>query len=227
MEKASDNQFPKIVLTEKASTPSNPPAGDQKLFIDSADNKLKRVNSAGAVTIIEGGGAGSDTSAIHDNESGEINALTEKVSPVSADLVVIEDSAASYAKKKAQIGNLPGGGGGISWSQVVNESGTSFTNFTGTGGGTWSSDGTVIKQTNTAATRFRCYHTTKIVTSFAVVEAEIQLKTSGSDNRGGFIIGFDGTSGYGCAVFISENNTVQVEVDGVVNKYKHSVTINI
>lgn len=38
--------------------------------------------------------------------SGEIDALTEKTAPVSADLVVVEDSAASNAKKKVQLGNL-------------------------------------------------------------------------------------------------------------------------
>jgi hypothetical protein len=41
--------------------------------------------------------------------SAEISALTEKESPVSADLLIIEDSEASNAKKKVQIGNLPGG----------------------------------------------------------------------------------------------------------------------
>ena len=49
---------------------------------------------------------GADTDAIHDNVSSEISAITEKTTPVSADLVVIEDSAASYVKKKLQIGNL-------------------------------------------------------------------------------------------------------------------------
>ena len=43
----------------------------------------------------------------------DISTFTEKVSPASADLVIIEDSAASYAKKKVQVGNLPGGGGGV------------------------------------------------------------------------------------------------------------------
>lgn len=57
-----------------------------------------------------GGGAGSDTTAIHTDTSAEISGLTEKASPVSGDLLVIEDSAASNAKKKVQIGNLPGGG---------------------------------------------------------------------------------------------------------------------
>jgi hypothetical protein len=54
----------------------------------------------------------SDEDAIHDNVAGEIAAITEKVTPVSADLLIIEDSAASNTKKKVQIGNLPSGGGG-------------------------------------------------------------------------------------------------------------------
>ena len=56
--------------------------------------------------------AASDTNAIHDNVDSEISAVTEKVSPVNADLVLIEDSADSNAKKRVQVGNLPGGGGG-------------------------------------------------------------------------------------------------------------------
>lgn len=57
MAKASDNTFPKLIVSE-GSTPSSPSAGSQKLFLDSADHKLKRVNSSGAVTTIEGGGGG-------------------------------------------------------------------------------------------------------------------------------------------------------------------------
>jgi hypothetical protein len=53
------------------------------------------------------GGAGTDTTAIHDNVSGEISVVTEKTTPVSADLLLIEDSAASNAKKRVQVGNLP------------------------------------------------------------------------------------------------------------------------
>ena len=52
-------------------------------------------------------GAGTDTTAIHDNVAAEISAVTEKTTPVAADLLVIEDSAASNAKKRLQIGNLP------------------------------------------------------------------------------------------------------------------------
>ena len=53
--------------------------------------------------------AGADTDAIHDNVDGEIVLVTEKVSPVGADVLLIEDSAASNAKKRVQITNLPGG----------------------------------------------------------------------------------------------------------------------
>jgi hypothetical protein len=50
-----------------------------------------------------------DSDAIHDNVSGEIAALTEKVTPVAGDWVIIEDSATSNSKKKVDIGNLGGG----------------------------------------------------------------------------------------------------------------------
>jgi hypothetical protein len=49
----------------------------------------------------------SDADAIHDNTPGEIALVTEKVTPVSADLLLMEDSAASNAKKRIQVGNLP------------------------------------------------------------------------------------------------------------------------
>lgn len=67
-------------------------------------------------------GAG-DADAIHDNVSGEIAAVAEKTSPVSADLILIEDSAASNAKKRVQIGNLPG----LSTPAVNARTGTSET----------------------------------------------------------------------------------------------------
>lgn len=52
-----------------------------------------------------------DSDAIHDNVAAEINAITEKGTPVDADLIIIEDSADSNNKKKAQVGNLPSGSG--------------------------------------------------------------------------------------------------------------------
>lgn len=57
-------------------------------------------------THASGGGAGSDTTAIHDNESGEISAITAKTTPVDADVTIIEDSAASNAKKSLSWANI-------------------------------------------------------------------------------------------------------------------------
>jgi hypothetical protein len=48
---------------------------------------------------------------LHMSTGGEIAALTEKVAPVSADHILIEDSADSNNKKRVQVGNLPSGGG--------------------------------------------------------------------------------------------------------------------
>jgi hypothetical protein len=61
MAKASDNVFPKLIVSE-GTTPSSPAAGSQKLFIDSADHKLKRVDSSGAVSTVEGGSSGGTSS---------------------------------------------------------------------------------------------------------------------------------------------------------------------
>lgn len=51
--------------------------------------------------------AGQDDDAIHDNVASEISAITEKTTPVGADLLLIEDSADSNNKKRVQITNLP------------------------------------------------------------------------------------------------------------------------
>lgn len=52
-----------------------------------------------------------DGDAIHKSLEGEIDSLVEKVTLASTDFVIVEDSAASYEKKKAQLGNLPTGVG--------------------------------------------------------------------------------------------------------------------
>src|ERR1051326_8886897 len=53
MVKASDNEFPSLLILE-GSAPASPGAGDQRVYIDSSDHKLKRKNSGGTVTTIEG-----------------------------------------------------------------------------------------------------------------------------------------------------------------------------
>lgn len=43
---------------------------------------------------------------IHDNISGEISAISEKVTPVGTDIVIVEDSEDSFNKKKVQLTNM-------------------------------------------------------------------------------------------------------------------------
>jgi hypothetical protein len=50
MAKGSDNPFPSVLVVE-GTVPSSPAAGRQRVYIDSADNTLKSVNSSGAVTM--------------------------------------------------------------------------------------------------------------------------------------------------------------------------------
>jgi microcystin-dependent protein len=47
-----------------------------------------------------------DADAVHDNVAGEIAAVTEKATPLGADLLLIEDSADSNNKKRLQVGNI-------------------------------------------------------------------------------------------------------------------------
>lgn len=53
-----------------------------------------------------------DADALHKSVSGEIAALTTKVTPIGADFLVIEDSADTNNKKKILIQNLPSSGAG-------------------------------------------------------------------------------------------------------------------
>ena len=60
-------------------------------------------------TKIRGSEIANDTDAIHDNIAAEINNITTKGSPSGTDVILIEDSADSFNKKKVTVGTLPGG----------------------------------------------------------------------------------------------------------------------
>lgn len=64
-------------------------------------------DDGGGQVTLDFGNAATDGSAIHDNEAGEIAAITEKETPVAADMLLIEDSEDDNAKKMVQIGSLP------------------------------------------------------------------------------------------------------------------------
>jgi len=77
-----------------------PTSSDILLIEDAAAANAKKKITIGTLP------AAVDTTAIHKATSAEISAMTEKTTPVGADVVVIEDSAASYSKKKVQVTNL-------------------------------------------------------------------------------------------------------------------------
>lgn len=62
MTKASDNEFPSLLVKE-GSAPASPASGDQRIFIDSADHHFKRKNSSGTVTDLESGSAAAYSTA--------------------------------------------------------------------------------------------------------------------------------------------------------------------
>ncbi|RLC78696.1 MAG: hypothetical protein DRI61_09450 [Chloroflexi bacterium] len=72
------------------------------------------------INLSTGGGAGSDTTAIHDNVAGEIIAITEKTAMTAItareDEIVIEDSNDSNDKKSLKLKNIPENG--LIWGEA-------------------------------------------------------------------------------------------------------------
>lgn len=85
-------------------------AGTQADLPNLAQDTVWLGNGSGVPTATSRSGL--DDTALHSDATSEISVIAEKTSPVSADLLVIEDSEAGNAKKRVQVGNLPGGGGG-------------------------------------------------------------------------------------------------------------------
>jgi hypothetical protein len=56
---------------------------------------------------VTGSQAGFDSTAIHDNVSGEISLVSSKAVPTGSDLILVEDVAAANAKRKITIGSIP------------------------------------------------------------------------------------------------------------------------
>ncbi len=80
-------------------------------------------------------------------------------------------------------------GAGLAWTQNINESGSSFANWT-SGGGTWSSDGTLINQTDTAGSVRNAAFNTRFPFAISELTADIRINSgSGADWRAGIYIG--------------------------------------
>lgn len=119
--------------------------------------------------------------------------------------------------------NLPG----ASWVKLIDETGASFANFTGVTG-TWSSDGTVIKQTGTAtSTKQRAKHATRVLGQH-IIDVEFMIPTSGAiasqtDQRAGTMALWDGSSGTGgCLTFAkgvsNVGTSVSIEQDSIASR---------
>lgn len=107
--KASDNPYPSLMVVEGA-VPASPAAGRHRLYVDSADHKLKRVDSAGAVKDLEAG-----TALLYDAK-GDILISTGNDAParlgVGADgQVLMADSTTAQGVKWGTAG----GGAPSSW----------------------------------------------------------------------------------------------------------------
>jgi hypothetical protein len=83
--------------------------GDDIQALLAQDGTLTGLNTADQTSLVNAINEVHDdeATAIHDNVAGEISAITEKITPVSGDHILIEDSAAANVKKRVQIGNLP------------------------------------------------------------------------------------------------------------------------
>jgi len=97
------------VELDEITTPANPAADKGRMYVkdDTWTTKLYFRDSAGTETDLLAWWGWTDPDAIHDNVASEISAITEKVTPVSWDFLLIEDSADTNNKKRIQVWNLP------------------------------------------------------------------------------------------------------------------------
>lgn len=112
MAKGSDNKFPKLIITE-GSAPSNADSGDQKLYIDSSDHKLKRKDSSGTVVSIEDAGSGAPTTSKYVTTAADGGLSAEVVIPGMAGNADIAGAAGAGVSYEFDSGSLP------TWTSAV------------------------------------------------------------------------------------------------------------
>lgn len=141
----ADDNTPYKLLVEQGSTPSSPGAGKQKVFIDSSDHKLKRVNSSGTVTSMEGSAVVDDTAYDATTWNGDTthapskNAVRDKIEAMgSAGAATTNEyvTTASAGDLSAEV-NIPGLAGSADISGAAG-AGVSYEFDSGASPLTWS-----------------------------------------------------------------------------------------
>mgnify|MGYP001571741274 CR=1 FL=1 len=95
----------RVTIDRLTAITSDDVTNDDKLIIyDDSTGEAKHITRSELASNFSG--ASTDADAIHNNVDGEINAVAEKTVLSDSDEVLIEDSAASYAKKKSTLSSL-------------------------------------------------------------------------------------------------------------------------
>lgn len=146
----------------------------------------------------------------------------EKSSPVNADTVLIKDSADGNKIKEAQLGNLPGGGGGSGdVTGPASSTDNAITRFNGTGGKTIQNSGVTIDDSNNiagavgvTATSFTIGANTLNTTEFANLDGQDQaVKTTDSPTFGSLTVTNDVTQNGNRVLDSDSVDNLSIEVD--------------
>lgn len=119
MTKASDNEFPSLLVKE-GTAPSSPASGDQRLFVDSSDHLLKLKNSSGTVTAV-GSGMTNPMTTKGDIILGDTSGTPSRLAAGTSTYVLTSNGAAAFPSWQA-----PGGGGGSDLVQTNSGAGSVY-----------------------------------------------------------------------------------------------------
>lgn len=142
----------------------------------------------------------------------------------------------SYGSNSTRVSTTPAAGAsalvsradhvhdGISWTQDVDQPGASFSAWTAVGG-TWSSNGTEIIQTNTSGLFYATYANIIALGWGVIMEFEAQI-VSGASGRAGFGMLDASASNAGIVVYIQAGSGVVVELKGSSVQRTFTTTIS-